>query len=143
MSPRTYESSASLSMLCAVVAIRGMSMSFFTGGCDAYRRAASAMLTAMSPTRSRSLLILIAAMTRAQVGRHRRVQREQLQAQVVDFDVQLVEGHVAVEHLVDELAVALDEPLHRRADAIFREPAHGEQPLFQRPELLLEMMAFH
>ena len=40
-------------------------------------------------------------------------------------------------------AVAVDQPLHRRADAIFREPAHGEQPLFQRPELLLKMMAFH
>jgi redox-sensing transcriptional repressor len=33
--------------------------------------------------------------------------------------------------------------LHRRAHPVFREAPHGEQPLFQRPELLLEMMAFH
>ena len=71
------------------------------------------------------------------------MQRQQLEAQVVDLDVQLVDRHVAVEHLVDEIAVALDQPLHRRAHALFREPAHGEQPLFQRAELLLEMMAFH
>ena len=38
-------------------------MSFFTGGCMAYRLAASAMFTARSPTRSRSVLILTAAMT--------------------------------------------------------------------------------
>ena len=44
-----------------MVAIRGMSISFLTGGWPTYRRAASAMLIARSPTRSRSVLIFTAA----------------------------------------------------------------------------------
>ena len=130
-------------MLCAVVAMRGMSISFFTGGCDAYRRAASPMLTAMSPTRSRSLLILIAAITARRSAAIGECSASSLRHRSSISMWSSLSRHVAVEHFVDELTVALDEPLHRRADAIFREPAHGEQPLFQRTELLLEMMAFH
>ena len=50
-----------------------------------------------------------------QVGGHRLVQREQLEAAVVDLDVQLVERLVAVQHALDELAVAVDQRLDRQA----------------------------
>jgi len=43
------------------VAICGMSINRFTAACCAYRRAASAIFTARSPTRSKSVLIFTAA----------------------------------------------------------------------------------
>ena len=78
-----------------------------------------------------------------QIRGHRRVQRQQLQAQVVHFDVQLVHRHVAVEHLVDQHGVALDKALHREPDALLGEASHGEQPFLQGFEFLLKVMAFH
>jgi hypothetical protein len=71
------------------------------------------------------------------------VQREQLEAQIVDFDVELVERYVAIQHLVDQLVIAVDQPLHCGAHAFFSEAAHREQALFQRLELLLKMVTFH
>ena len=44
----------------------------------------------------------------------------------------------------EQVAVcALDQTQHRRADAFFREPAHGEQALFERFQLLLKVLSFH
>ena len=39
---------------------------------------------------------------RAQIGGHRLVQRQQLEASVIDLDVQLVDRAVAGEHMLDE-----------------------------------------
>ena len=56
------------------------------------------------------------------------MQRQQLQAAVVDLDVQLVDRLVAVEHALDELVVALGQSLDGAADALLRQAAHLEQP---------------
>ena len=87
------------------------------------------MLTARSPTRSRSVLILTRCHDRAQVGRHRLIQRQQREAAVVDLDVQRVERLVARRATRSiRLVVAIDEALHGQAHVFLGEPAHFEQP---------------
>ena len=76
---------------------------------------------------------------RAKVDRHRLVQREQLEAAVVDLDVELIDRLIPREDAVHARGVALDERPHRRADAILGEAAHLEQPRLELGELLLEM----
>ena len=76
---------------------------------------------------------------RPQVDGHRLVQGEQLEAAVVDFDVQAVDRVVADEHAFDQLQVALDEGAYGEPDAVFREATHLEQPGLQDIELVLEM----
>ena len=75
----------------------------------------------------------------AKVRRHRLMQRQQLEAAVVDFNVQLVDGAVAVEHPRHSLRVPPHEAVDRRADAILRQAAHFEQSRLQLFELFLEM----
>ncbi len=72
------------------------------------------------------------------------MERQQLEAAVVDLDVQLVDRLVAGEHALDR-DVALDEPLDGAAHPFFGQPAHLEQPRLELVELFLEVAtdAFH
>ena len=92
-----------------MVAIRGMSISFLTGGVlrvaprrlgDVDREVADALEIGVDLDRRDD---------RAQVDGHRLVQRQQREAAVVDLDVQRVERLVADQDARDELAVALDQ----------------------------------
>ncbi len=76
---------------------------------------------------------------RPQVGGHRLVQRQQREAAVVDLDVQRVQRLVAGERPVDELVVAIHQPLDRDPHLLFGEAAHLEQPGLELLELFLEM----
>ncbi len=114
-------------------------MSFLTGACCAYRRAASPMLMARSPTRSRSVLILTRGDDGPQVHGHGLVERQQHKAPAVDLDVQLVERLVAVEDPFDELAVAVHERLDREAHLFLGEAAHFEQPRLELFQLFLKV----
>jgi len=105
-----------------------MSISFLTGG---MRRVAARGLGDVDGQVADAFEVgvdLDRGDNRAQVGGHRLVQREQLEAAVVHLDVQLVDRLVAVEHAVDGRDVAADQPVHRGADALLREAAHLEQP---------------
>ena len=97
------------------------------------------MFTARSPTRSRSVLILTADDDRAQVDRHRLVERQQLEAAVVDLDVQLVDGRVAAEHALDRRHVAVDQAAHGQPQAVLGQSAHFEQAGLELLELLLKV----
>ena len=101
MSRRTNASSASRSIVCAMSAIRGMSISFLTGGVlhvalrrlgDVDRQVADALEVGVD---------LDGRDDRAQVGGHRLVQRQQREAAVVDLDVQLVDRLVADQDALD------------------------------------------
>ena len=120
-------------------AIRGMSISFLTGGrCDVPprrlgdvdREVADALEVGVD---------LDGGDDRAQVGRHRLIERQQREAAAVDLDVQRVERLVAGEHAVDQIAVALDQPLDRQAHLFFGQAAHLEQPRLELFELFLKM----
>ena len=76
---------------------------------------------------------------RAEIDRHRLVQREHPEAASVDFDMQLVDGVVARQHHVDQGRVPVDERLDRRAHAILGKAAHLEKPRFELFELFLKM----
>ena len=76
---------------------------------------------------------------RAQVRGHRLVQREQLEAAVVDLDVELIDRLIPREDAVHARGVALDERPHRRADAILGEAAHLEQPRLELFQFFLKM----
>ncbi len=77
---------------------------------------------------------------RPQVGGHRLMQRQQLEAAVVDLDVQVVDRLVADEHVRRPArGHARSEAGDGLAHALFRQPAHREQPLLQRVELLLKV----
>jgi hypothetical protein len=75
----------------------------------------------------------------AQVGRHRLVQGEQLEAAVVDLDVQFVDRLVAIQHAPDQRDVAGRQSLDGGADTLLRQTTHFEQPALEHFELLLEM----
>ena len=53
--------------------------------------------------------------------------------------MQAVERLVAGEHPVDQVVVALDQPLDGEADVLLGEAAHFEQPRLELFELLLEV----
>ena len=67
------------------------------------------------------------------------MEREQLEAAVVDLDMKLVDRFVTVEHPVDRRDVPADEALHGRPHALLGQAAHLEQPSLECFELLLEM----
>ena len=121
-------------------------MSFLTGGCE---QVALAGLGDVDRQVADPLEVGVDLDRRddgAQVGGHRLVQGQQLEAAVVDLDVQLVDRLVARRARAStSVGVALDEAAHGHADALLGEAAHLEQPLLQRPELFLEVPddAFH
>ena len=102
MSRRTNASSASRSIVWAMVAIRGMSISFLTGG---VRRVAARRFGDVDRQIADALEVgvdLHGGDDRPEVGGHRLVERQQREAAVVDLDVQAVERLVADEHAVDQ-----------------------------------------
>ena len=109
-----------------------MSISFLTGGCDAYRRAASPMFTAMSPTRSRSLLILIAAMMARRSAAIGECSASSFRHRSSISMCSSLTGMSPLSTSSISVAVALHQPLHGQAHALLGQPAHGEQPLLQR-----------
>src|SRR5215813_5825790 len=76
---------------------------------------------------------------RAEVGGHRLVQSEEREASTVDLDMQLVDRFVAVEDTFDDAYFAAHQTLHRRANALFSQATHLEQPTLHGLELLLEV----
>ncbi len=76
---------------------------------------------------------------RPQVHGHRLVERQELEAAIVDFDVQLIDGPIALEHARDDLGVVANEPVDRRPNPVLGEPAHLEKPGLELFELLLEV----
>ncbi len=122
-----------------MVAIRGMSISFLTGGCadvaprrlgDVDGEVADALEIGVD---------LHGRDDRAQVDGHRLVERQQREAAVVDLDVQRVERLVAGEHALDQLAVAVDQALDREAHLLLGQAAHLEQAGLELLELFLKM----
>ena len=122
-----------------------MSISFFTGGCigvalgrlgDVHRQVADALEIGVDLDRGHD---------GPQVGRHRLVQRQQLQHAVVDLDVELVDRLVAGQHRFDEAEVALGQALDGMAHALLGQAAHLEQPGPEDLEFLLQVSdeAFH
>jgi hypothetical protein len=67
------------------------------------------------------------------------MEREQLEPAVVDFNVELVDRHVAGDDALDQREIALDQAPDGEADAVLREAAHFEQARLELFELLLEM----
>jgi hypothetical protein len=75
----------------------------------------------------------------AQVAGRGLVQREQAHALLVDLDVVGVDLPVPLDDLLGEGVVALQQRLHDPADLVLDEPAHGEQGLLERLQLLVEV----
>ena len=74
-----------------------------------------------------------------QIGGHRLVERQQLEAAIVQLDVEIVDRLVAGQHGLQRLGVALDDRHDGDAHPFLGQAAHCQQPLLQRLELLLEM----
>lgn len=74
-----------------------------------------------------------------EIDRHRLVQRQQLEATVVDFDMHLVDRLVAGDDVGDRLTIPVDEPVHGQTDALLGHAAHQQQPLFELRELFREV----
>ena len=74
-----------------------------------------------------------------QIDRDRLVQRQQLDAALVDLDVQVVEWLVARLHARREVGVALHQRGRHQAHLLLGDAAHHEQPLLQRVEVLLHL----
>jgi len=73
----------------------------------------------------------------AEVARRGLAEREQLEREVVDLDVEAVHGVVALDGGARERLVALNEGLHRPPDLLLHQPAHLEHRGAQLAELLL------
>ena len=114
-------------MDCTSAAICGMSIMGLTTGSSISDMARSAMLTARSPMRSRSVLILSAARDQPQIGGHGLLQGEQADGELVDLDLDLVDARLVAENILGRVLVLL----HHRADAAldgrFHQRAHLQQ----------------
>jgi len=67
------------------------------------------------------------------------MQRQQSEAAVVDFDVQLIDWPVAVNHPRDSIRIATDQAVHGSTDAVFSQTAHFEEPSFQLFKIRLKV----
>ena len=88
------------------------------------RRAALQMLTARSAERSISATILTAGDQRAQVDRHRRLQRHHPVALLLEVDGPGIDLVVRGDQVVGALEVAVEEDLVARGMASITEPAN-------------------
>jgi hypothetical protein len=75
----------------------------------------------------------------AEVHGHGLMQRQQLEAAVVDLDVELVDGGVAGEHAFERAGVAPDEAVERRAQALLGQATHLEEPRLELVQFFLEV----
>jgi hypothetical protein len=75
----------------------------------------------------------------AEIDRHGLVEREQLEAAGVDFDVQLIDRTVTGEDPIHDRGVPVDQRLDHRAHAFFGQAAHFEQAGLELLQLLLEV----
>ena len=76
------------------------------------------------------------------VDGHRLAQRQQLEAAVVDFDMELVQHVVAGNDVGEDTGIALDEAADGHADALLGEAAHGQQAMLEFGELFGKMPLF-
>jgi hypothetical protein len=67
------------------------------------------------------------------------VERQQLEAAVVDLDVELVDGGIAAEHALNQGSIAVDQAPHREAHAFLGQAAHFEQTGFDMIEFVLKV----
>jgi hypothetical protein len=75
----------------------------------------------------------------SKVGRHRLIQRQQPEAAVVDFDVELIERFVTSDDAIDQDDVARHQPVDRHAYPFFREAAHLEQAGLHHVQFFLKV----
>ena len=83
------------------------------------------MFTAWSPIRSRSALIFMAEVMSRRSAAMGGWSGEELQAAVVDLDLEVVDLAVAGDDLLGQLRPALDEGVHRLVDALLHQRAHA------------------
>ena len=74
-----------------------------------------------------------------QIARGGLVERQQLHALLVDFDVVGADLLVAIDDLLGQIAVALEERAHDPADLVLDQASHGQQGLLERVQLFVEM----
>ncbi len=117
-------------------------MNGLKGFWPARRWAPSAMLTAWSPMRSRSLLIFERRDEEAQVDRHGLLQREQLDRLLLDLHFHAVDLLVGRDDLLRLPLVGLDQGLDRTLDLALDLAPEEDQVAAQLLELLGEMF-FH
>jgi hypothetical protein len=74
-----------------------------------------------------------------EVGGHRLVEREKREAAAVDFNVQRVQWLVTDQRAVNQVVIAVDQPLHGETHLLFCAAGHLEQPRLELLQLFLEM----
>jgi hypothetical protein len=74
-----------------------------------------------------------------QVARERLLQREQVDAGVIDLHLQRIELPVGQDHRIRLRRVALAQRLHRRAHLLLGEGRHLQEQVLQLRQLLVEM----
>ena len=67
------------------------------------------------------------------------MERQQLDAFLVDLDVVGVDLAVALDDLPGEGVIALEERRHHPADLVLDEPSHGQEGLLQPFQLLVKV----
>ena len=115
-------------------------MNGLKGFWPASRSAPSAMLTAWSPIRSRSLLILRHRDQETQVHRHRLLQGEERDRRLLDLDLHAVDLLVVGDDRPGLLGVHLGQGLDRAVDLALDLAAHQDQLAAQVLELLRKML---
>ena len=81
----------------------------------------------------------------AEIRRHRLMQREQLEAAIIDFDMKVVDRLVARGDRVESVRVPVHETVHRFPHPFLGEAAHRQQSRREGVEFFLKMPlhAFH
>ena len=123
----------------AMSAIRGTSIRGLTAGCSRYRRGRFGDVDREVADALEIAVYLDAGHHHPQIRRHRLMQREQLEAPLVDFDVQSVDRIVAGQHLLGPRVIAVDQRLHRGAHLLLGGAGHHQQPLLEVVEIILEV----
>ena len=67
------------------------------------------------------------------------MERQQLHALLVDLHVVGVHLPIAIDDLLSELAVALDEGAHDPTDLVLDQAAHGQEGLLECVQLFVKM----
>ena len=69
------------------------------------------------------------------------MQRDEGEAAIVDFYLEIVDTGIGGNDVGQQLVVALDKAAHGSAQMIFRQPTHRQQPRLQLVELLSDTAA--
>jgi hypothetical protein len=74
-----------------------------------------------------------------QVAGHGLLQRQKIDALLLDFHFHGIDHPVAGDHPAGLLDVALEQRLHRQAERRLRLPGHGEEPYLDVTQLVVEV----